>query len=423
MEWTTIRSTADQIITPSSSTELAGAADVVFDGLAHNDLLTDPTVFTKISAAVFDGVDPGASAALEAAPAAVPVAPAPAEGGGGVLVTRLDVVPDGRRDVGFSLCRGSDPCRSFALDDDADPTLARRHRAGDLAPGTYRVVARPPAGWSVTGVGCDPVGDGDAGRSRARVVLTAGDRVTCTFTVARTPTTTTTSTTTTSTPTTTTSSTTTSTSTTSTSTTTSTTAPPPPPANDALAAAQVLNGGVGTTSGTNRRATVQAGETEHAETGATRTVWYRWPAPITAALSFDTCASGFDTVLGVYSGPATGPTPATLTEVGADDDSCGAGSRVRFSSSAGTTYYVVVGGYGGAQGDLVLRRQVVGLPGLGRLRVADRPAPRGGPRGHDRHGHGRAERARPRRHRRRALGVVHVDGTGRRPGGLLDLRQ
>ncbi len=45
VDYTTVRTTADQIISPSDSTELAGAANLVFDGLAHNDLLTEPAVF------------------------------------------------------------------------------------------------------------------------------------------------------------------------------------------------------------------------------------------------------------------------------------------------------------------------------------------------------------------------------------------
>lgn len=381
VDWTTVRSTADQIITPSSSTELAGAANIVFDGLAHNDLLSDPVVFGKVAAVVFDGTDPrttagapdpATSSAPEAPvgfrdspdavgpPAAGPqvaagAAPVPEAARPAILVTKLDVVPDSRRDIAFSLCRGAEPCRTFTLDDDADPTRSRRHRASGLRAGTHRVIARPPAGWSVTGVTCAPEGQGDPARSRARVGLRAGAKVVCTFTVARTATPPTTSTTS--------STTTTPVSTTTTSsTTTTTTAPPPPPANDALATARSLVGATGTSSGENRRATVEPGESEHAETAATRTVWYRWTSGITALLALDTCASGFDTVLAVYAGPATDPTPAALTEVGADDDSCGTGSRVRFASSPGTTYYVVVGGYGGAQGDLVLRRQIVGLP-------------------------------------------------------------
>lgn len=166
--------------------------------------------------------------------------------------------------------------------------------------------------------------------------------------------------------------------TTSTSTSTTTTAPPPPPPNDALVAAQALAGATGTTTGANRRATVEAGEAEHAETVATRTVWYRWTAGISAVLAVDTCASGFDTVLGVYTGPATDPTVGDLTEVGADDDACGTGSRVRFSSAAGTTYYLAVGGYGGAQGDLVLRRMLVGLPVSDAFAVPLPLAPAGG---------------------------------------------
>ncbi|MCB9372399.1 MAG: hypothetical protein H6518_06415 [Microthrixaceae bacterium] len=63
VDWTTIRSTTDQIITPSASTELDGAVNVVYDGLAHNDLLSDPSVFAKVAAVLADGGDPAAPAA------------------------------------------------------------------------------------------------------------------------------------------------------------------------------------------------------------------------------------------------------------------------------------------------------------------------------------------------------------------------
>ncbi|MBL8779280.1 MAG: hypothetical protein JNK12_25380 [Acidimicrobiales bacterium] len=381
VDYTTIRTTDDQIISPSDSTELAGAPNLVFEGLAHNDLLTEPAVFAKVAAVVFDGVAPGGAGLAEAAavPAegSVPSVPprstvdtaadeSRAAGRTGIIVAALDSRPNAARDVAFTLCRGaSTDCRTFTLDDDADPVRQRRARHGGLAVGRWKLSQSTPPGWALAGITCDTDERVQLHRARAVIELQAGEKSTCTFTIERSTTTSTTSTSSTTTTSSTTSTSTTSTSTTSTSTTTTsttTTAPPPPPANDAVAAAQALPFATGTTRGSNERATVEAGEPQHAEAAPTRTVWYRWTAGLSAAVAVDTCASAFDTVLAVYSGPATGPSVDGLSEIAADEDTCGAQSRLRFASVAGTTYYLAVGGYGGAQGEVVLRRSLVTGP-------------------------------------------------------------
>jgi hypothetical protein len=75
------------------------------------------------------------------------------------------------------------------------------------------------------------------------------------------------------------------------------------------------------------------------------TVWYNWTAPSSGQVNLDTCTSSFDTTLAVYTGIAL----STLSQVGSDDDSCdtpnGAGSRLSFNATAGTTYRIAVGGY------------------------------------------------------------------------------
>ena len=369
VDWTTIRTTGDQIINPGDSTELAGAANIAFDALAHNDLLTEPAVFAKVAAAVFDGVSPRSAGPAAAAPppagaapstaeaiVALPVAgPPPAEvapdgARSATVVAVLDSVPNAARNAAFTLCRGrTADCRTFTLDDDTDPSLPRRARHGGLAAGRWKLTQLTPAGWALTGLTCGVGARIQVHRARAVLDLGAGALAKCTFTIERSTTSTT-------------STTTTSTSTTTTSTTTTTTVPPPPPSNDALVAAQTLPFATGTVAGGNQRATAEAGEPQHAEVTPTRTVWYRWTAGHAMALAVDTCASTFDTVLAVYAGPAAGPTVGTLTEVAADEDTCGRQSRLRFTSVPGTTYYLAVGGYGGAQGDLVLRRSQVTGP-------------------------------------------------------------
>ena len=111
------------------------------------------------------------------------------------------------------------------------------------------------------------------------------------------------------------------------------------------------------------RATTAAPGVETGEPGANdASVWYSWTAPAGAGLTrIDTCSSGFDTVLGVYTGAAVG----SLTQVTApvdDTAGCGVGgtrSRVTFTATQGTAYRIVVWGKGTgastAQGTVALR--------------------------------------------------------------------
>jgi hypothetical protein len=104
----------------------------------------------------------------------------------------------------------------------------------------------------------------------------------------------------------------------------------------------------------NRFATKQAGEPDHAGGAGGASVWFKWTAPRTAAVSVDTCGSSFDTLLGVY----TGPTVDELDPVGANDDGgglCGTRSRLTFDAVANTVYKIAVDGKGGAEGAVELR--------------------------------------------------------------------
>ncbi|MHB8651507.1 MAG: metallophosphoesterase family protein, partial [Gaiellaceae bacterium] len=74
--------------------------------------------------------------------------------------------------------------------------------------------------------------------------------------------------------------------------------------------------------------------------------WYRWTAPAAGTATFSTSGSGFDTLLGVY----TGSSVSALTLVGSNDDvsSTDRTSAVTFPASAGITYMITVDGYNGS---------------------------------------------------------------------------
>lgn len=111
------------------------------------------------------------------------------------------------------------------------------------------------------------------------------------------------------------------------------------PANDEFVDAPPLTGWEIEVGGSNFLASHEANEPAHA--GEAGSVWYRWAAPGPELVQANTCESEFDTVLTVYRGTSL----ANLTEVGADDDGCGAGSVVDFAAIAGETYYLVVDGF------------------------------------------------------------------------------
>ena len=126
--------------------------------------------------------------------------------------------------------------------------------------------------------------------------------------------------------------------------------PVPSPPNDAFADAIAVTGPDGSITGSNVGATSEPGEPSQGGIGDA-SIWYSWQAPADGSASFDTFTSDFDTVLGVYTGPAVDE----LRRVAANDDSGGSvQSRVQFQATAGTTYAIVVAGFAGEMGDVVL---------------------------------------------------------------------
>jgi hypothetical protein len=85
------------------------------------------------------------------------------------------------------------------------------------------------------------------------------------------------------------------------------------------------------------------------------TVWVRFVAAETGTITATTFGSDYDTVLATYRGPAAGATFAGLAALGCNDDANGGSqSFVTFPVTAGETYYVQAGGFGGAKGNLTL---------------------------------------------------------------------
>lgn len=123
------------------------------------------------------------------------------------------------------------------------------------------------------------------------------------------------------------------------------------PGNDAFAAAIGLSGSNGTAFGHNALATKEAGEPDHAANAGGKSVWWQWTAPASGQLSLDTSGSGFDTLLGIYTGTAV-----NALALGAENDDGGSGgaSSLLLQVQAGTQYRIAVDGKNGLGGDVQL---------------------------------------------------------------------
>lgn len=139
--------------------------------------------------------------------------------------------------------------------------------------------------------------------------------------------------------------------------------PVDPPANDNFASTFSLGNLFPlNTTGSNVVATVEAGEQQLENTGAT--VWWFFTAPADGTVTIDTFGSDFDTQLHIYDGFFDGAGPADLNPVTNNDDAGGTTqSEVTFAVTAGACYEIRVGGFdadgGGAgnpaaQGNIVL---------------------------------------------------------------------
>ncbi|MET1008515.1 MAG: hypothetical protein ABWY96_00475 [Gaiellaceae bacterium] len=102
----------------------------------------------------------------------------------------------------------------------------------------------------------------------------------------------------------------------------------------------------------NVNATKETGEPAHAGNAGGKSVWFSWTAPGDGSVphfALRTFAT-FDTLLGVYTGPAVD----TLVEVASNDDGASGGSTVSFATAPGQTYRIAVDGFAGKSGAFFL---------------------------------------------------------------------
>ncbi len=102
----------------------------------------------------------------------------------------------------------------------------------------------------------------------------------------------------------------------------------------------------GGVNGTNRSATQQTGEPDHAGVSCQNSVWYELTPSQDGFLVLDTAGSAFDTVLGVYTNDSLG----TLVQRASNNNYAGTSSRVRLRVSKGETYRIALDGASGASG-------------------------------------------------------------------------
>ena len=118
------------------------------------------------------------------------------------------------------------------------------------------------------------------------------------------------------------------------------------PANDQFASAQAITGRFGRVTGISFPASVESGEPHHGGNVGGASIWYRWLAPFSGYVTFNTDGSDFNTVMGVYTGTGV----STLTTIIGDDNydtgtnssgtSVSGSSVVRFYATQNTTYFM-----------------------------------------------------------------------------------
>jgi len=123
---------------------------------------------------------------------------------------------------------------------------------------------------------------------------------------------------------------------------------------DAFSASTPIRAAACWIEGSNAAATRESLESTHAGNQGGASVWWAWTAPAAGTAEFSTVGSSFDTLLAVYSASAGSTTEVTSND-DVDADNNEYQSAVAFQAQAGRTYYVVVDGYDGASGDIVLR--------------------------------------------------------------------
>jgi hypothetical protein len=137
-----------------------------------------------------------------------------------------------------------------------------------------------------------------------------------------------------------------------------------PPANDDFASPTDIAGFSGSVSGSNAGGSKEPYEPAHAADVGGHSVWFRWTAPQTGPVEFNTVGSTFNTTLAVY----TGNIVTNLTLIAANNDDVGGAliSRLSFQAHSGTTYRIAVDGFGGDSGSYALNWNMQSRVGISR---------------------------------------------------------
>ncbi len=99
-------------------------------------------------------------------------------------------------------------------------------------------------------------------------------------------------------------------------------------------------------------ATVEIGEPRHSDKRSSNTIWYRWRPASSGLATLSLQGSSFDTLLAVYTGNSL--TQLKETEIESDDDRGGfSTSRLQFNAFAGVDYMIAIGGFNGANGNIL----------------------------------------------------------------------
>jgi hypothetical protein len=86
-------------------------------------------------------------------------------------------------------------------------------------------------------------------------------------------------------------------------------------------------------------------------------IWYRFQESVTRMVEFSTCGSTFDTSLEISTGSCT-----TFTPLGCNDNACGTGASVTVMTTAGTIYFIRIGGIRGDTGAGTLTIRDIAAP-------------------------------------------------------------
>jgi len=126
-------------------------------------------------------------------------------------------------------------------------------------------------------------------------------------------------------------------------------------ANDLFVNRISLSGRAAATFGSNVGASKEPNENAHAGFVGGKSVWWSWTAPATGSVTINTCGSGFDTLLAVYTGTAVNSlTPVVSNNDGSCSGTSTGQSQLQFNAIAGTAYQIAVDGVGGSSGSIKL---------------------------------------------------------------------